>query len=168
MLSQTVFFASSIKNWNETDYSITQSKSFISFRNSILKMIKHIPNSIFDACDPVGIQLLTRLRVGLSHLRHHKFRHNFRHPLNPICIFSLEPENTSPFLLYCHRYDNLCQTLMSNFDVIDPSIPLMGDVRLVHLLLYGDKKYDLSTNEKILQRTIKFLKDSLRFDEPLL
>ena len=85
-----------------------------------------------------------------------------------MCACSLEPENTSHFLLYCHRYDNLRQTLMSNLDVIDPSIPLMSDVRLVHLLLYGDKKYDLSTNQKILQITIKFLKDSLRFDEPLL
>ena len=37
-----------------------------------------MPSSLFDACDPLGIKLLTRLRVGLSHLRDHKFKHGFR------------------------------------------------------------------------------------------
>ena len=35
----------------------------------------------------VLLQLLTRLRLGLSHLREHKFKHNFQDTLNPIRNF---------------------------------------------------------------------------------
>ena len=165
---QNSFFPYCVDQWNQLSSDIRNNTSYSAFRNAIFKQIRPLENSIFNIHDPFGIKLLTRLRLDFSHLKEHKFRHNFRDSLNPMCACSLEPENTSHFLLYCHRYDNLRQTLMSNLDVIDPSIPLMSDVRLVHLLLYGDKKYDLSTNQKILQITIKFLKDSLRFDEPLL
>mgnify|MGYP001793457675 FL=1 len=49
----------------------------------LLKSIRPVPNYIFDACDPLGVQLLTRLRVGLSHLRDHKFKHNFNDTIDP-------------------------------------------------------------------------------------
>ena len=38
---------------------------------------KSFQQSFFNIHDQVGIKLLARLRVGLSHLREHKFRHNF-------------------------------------------------------------------------------------------
>ena len=69
-----------------------------------------------------------------------------------MCACSLEPENTLHFLLHCQTYDNLS---------------LLDDANLLVLLLYGDKKYSLTINQKILQATIKFLKDSTRFDGPL-
>ena len=33
-----------------------------------------------------GVRLITRLHVGMSHLREHKFKHNFQDCLNPIWI----------------------------------------------------------------------------------
>ena len=42
-------------------------------------------NSIFNIDNPYGIQPLTRLRLGLSHLRDHKFKHCFQDTLNPLC-----------------------------------------------------------------------------------
>ena len=56
---------------------------------------------------------------------------------------------------------------MSDLNIIDPSICLLNSINLVQLLLFGDKKYDLITNQNILKTTIKFLKNSSRFDEPL-
>ena len=32
-----------------------------------------------------GIKLLTRLRVGFSHLKEHKFQRNFVDAINPLC-----------------------------------------------------------------------------------
>ena len=84
-----------------------------------------------------------------------------------MCACSLEPENTLHFLLHCQTYDDLRLTLMSDLKVLDSSISLLDDANLLVLLLYGDKKYSLTINQKILQATIKFLKDSTRFDGPL-
>ena len=39
----------------------------------------------------MGIKYLTRLRLGLSHLSDHRFRHNFQDCLNPC---SLKVEST--------------------------------------------------------------------------
>ena len=84
-----------------------------------------------------------------------------------MCACSLEPENTLHFLLHCQTYDDLRLTLMSDLDVLDSFISLLDDANLLVLLLYGDKKYISTINRKILQATIKFLKDSTRFYGPL-
>ena len=45
-------------------------------KNKIFKFIRPSPNSTFNVHNLHGIRLLARLRVGLSHLREHKFRQN--------------------------------------------------------------------------------------------
>ena len=114
--------------------------------NNLLKLIKPLENSIYNIHDPLGIKLLTRLRLDFSHLREHKFRHNFRDTLNPMCNCSLEPENTSHFLLHCYNYENLRLTLVSDLNTIDSSLRLLDDKNLVQVLLHGDNKYNLVTN----------------------
>ena len=56
---------------------------------------------------------------------------------------------------------------MSDLNMIDSSLSLLDDMNLVQVLLFGDKKYDLITNQKILQVTIIFLKETGRFKEVL-
>ena len=46
--------------------------------------------------------MLTRLRLGFSHLREHKFRHVFKDQLNPLCYYSIEAETTTHYFLRCH------------------------------------------------------------------
>ena len=52
------------------------------------------------------------LRVNLSHLREHKFHHNFLDTLNPLCSCSLEIESTSHYLLRCPFYTHIRKTLL--------------------------------------------------------
>ena len=47
----------------------------------------------------MGIKYLSRLRLGLSYLNYHKFRHNFQDCLNPLCPCSLEL--TELFIISC-------------------------------------------------------------------
>ena len=164
---QSSFLPDSIIQWNKLSPDIRNSKSYPIFRNALFKLIKPLENSIYNIHDSLGIKLLTRLRLDFSHLREHKFRHNFRDTLNPMCECSLEPENTSHFLLHCHNYDIIRLTLMSNLNRIDSSLSFLNDTNLVRVLLFGDKKYDLLTNQKILKVTIDFLKESGRFEEAL-
>ena len=51
----------------------------------------------FNIFDPVRLKLLTRLRVGLSHLIEHKFKHKFSSCVNALCSCSSKVESTIHF-----------------------------------------------------------------------
>ena len=68
----------SIYEWNKLDPDILSSASYNLFRNTLLKFIRPAQRKTFNINDSVGVKLLTRLRLGFSHLRGHKFRHGFR------------------------------------------------------------------------------------------
>ena len=67
----------------ELDTSMCQAPSHPVFRKAFLDFIRPTANSTFGTYDVSGLKLLTRLRVGFSHLREHKFKHNFQDTLNP-------------------------------------------------------------------------------------
>ena len=91
------FFPYTMMEWNKFSLEIRNSELYSIFKKYLLKFIKTIPNRIFSVANIYGIKLLTRLRVGLSHLREHKFRHNFQDTINPLCSCSLETESISHF-----------------------------------------------------------------------
>ena len=43
----------------------------------------------------------------------------------------------------------------------------LNESDLLHVMLYGSKKFDNNMNMSILTATIKFIKDTGRFDQPL-
>ena len=47
---------------------------------------------------------LFQLRVGLSPLRHHKKRHNFKDTMSEMCRCEMSIETTKHFLVYCDFY----------------------------------------------------------------
>ena len=53
------------------------------FRNSILKFITLSANNVFTV-NHKAIKFITRLRLVLSYLREHLFKHNFQDLVNPI------------------------------------------------------------------------------------
>ena len=79
------FFPSVIAEWNNLDFGIRNSESINIFKKSILNFIRPIPNSTFNCHNSRGIKFITRLRLGLSHLREHKFKNSFQDCLNPFC-----------------------------------------------------------------------------------
>ena len=138
------------------------------FKKTLLKFIRVSPSHVYSVTDYVGLKLLTRLRLNLSHLCEHKFQHNFQDTVYPLCSCSLESESVTHFLLHCQFYNNERITLLDSLRDIDESIPNLSDVNLVNLLLYGDYKlYNTEINTIILNCTICFLKSSERFDNSL-
>ena len=95
------YFPSIATEWNNLDKSIRNSKSFSIFRKNILKFIRPSSNSIFNRHNPRGVKLLTRLRLGLSHLRDNKFKHSFQDSLNPVYNCGTDVETTTHFFLHC-------------------------------------------------------------------
>ena len=88
VLFQNTFFPNSVRQWNQLQPDIRNSASHSIFRNALFKLVKPLENSVYNIHDALGIKLLTRLRLDFSHLREHKFRHNFRDTLNPMCACS--------------------------------------------------------------------------------
>ena len=66
--------------------------------------VRPTANSTFGTNDVSGLKLLTRLRVGLSHLREHKFKNNFQETLNPLCPYSLEVRSTYHSFMRCEIF----------------------------------------------------------------
>ena len=107
-------------------------------------------NSVFEIINSFGLKLLTRLHLGLSHLRYHKFRHNFQEYINPICVYGLEIETTAHFLLHCPLFQSARQSLLTNIKKIDERILKKHDELFTKIFLYGDDKFDLSCNTSII------------------
>ena len=121
------------------------------FKRLILNFIRPKLNSIFDICDSEDIKLLTRLRLGLSHLNKHKFSHGFLDTINPMCNCNTEEESTSHYLLRCSNFAQIRIHLMNEMNNIDQSLILSNDNVLCNILLFGDEKFDYEINSKILQ-----------------
>ena len=71
------YFPSTIIEWKKLDSNIRNSKTLNIFKSKIFTLITPIANIIFGCHNPIGVKLLTRQRLGLSHLREHKFKHSF-------------------------------------------------------------------------------------------
>ena len=96
--------------------------SYTAFKDALLSFIRPKHVDTFGIHNPTGMQLLTRLRLGFSHLNEHKFRHSFRDFPNPLCECKLEPEITSHFLVRCHLFRVERTTLLNGIKEIDERI----------------------------------------------
>ena len=120
--------------------------------------------SVFGIHHPKGLSYLTQLSVGLSKLNFHKFKHNFRDTINPMCPTSDGIEDTEHFLLFCSSFDVQRQDLLPRIvellrpvQIADPS-----NDALTHLLLYGDHDLYNDLNRSILELTLHFIHEACR------
>ena len=132
-----------------------------------MKSIRPIGNSIFDICDNEGIKLLTRLRLGLSHLNKHKFNHGFLDTVNPMCSCSTEDESVSHYLLRCPNFIQQRVHLMNEIRRLNPNLLLEDDNVLSSILLYGSSQLSNEINSAVIHLTIEYTHTSERFNIPL-
>ena len=84
-----------------------------------------------------------------------------------MCKCGLETEATLHFLLRCRLYSTIRTELLGNIYAVASSLTNYPDENLFSVLLYGSEYFNVKTNQSILNSTIKFLKSSERFDDPL-
>ena len=121
--------------------------------------------SFFAIHDPAGVKLLSRLKF--SHLNEHKFRHNFKDALSPMCDCGSKTETTDHFFLRCPFFAINKQKLLHDLLKIDPSLRNLKDELLLDMILYGSGKYYDTVNKEILLHTISFINNTKRFERPL-
>ena len=95
---------------------------------------------MFNVDGSEELKFLTRIRLGLSHLAYHKFRHNCQDCVNPVCSCGQEIETSTHFLLHCSNYHSARQTLFEKVKKIDSSILKQNDQVITKILLFGDEK----------------------------
>ena len=149
--------------WNKLDLNIRNSASPNNFKKKLLNFIWPCANSIFDIYNPLGIKLLTRLFLGLSHLHEHKFRHWFQDTLNPLCKCSKDIESTMHFFIHCTNFLIPRQTLFQKIRNIDVIILSQSETQRTQTLLYGNQNYHSSINKLIIISTIEYLISTERF-----
>ena len=116
------FFLAVISEWNSLNVNIRNSSSINVFKKELLKFIRPEPNSTYSINDSKGLTLLTRLRLGLSHLGDHKFRHNFQDCVSPMCSCGQDIETTTHFLLHCPNHHCARKTLFHKISQVGGNI----------------------------------------------
>ena len=107
-------------------------------------------NSFFDCSTLLGIKYITRIRLGLSHLRGHEFKHNFQDALNPICNCSNDADWICySFFLHCPFYSNERHTLLNGSVIIDHTLLDNTDFSLTQILLFGNTTFNVRKNRSI-------------------
>ena len=147
------FFPWTIVEWNKLALKCRK-YTYNVFRNHLLKSILPLSNPIYNIHDPLGIRLLTGMRLGLNHLNEHRFNRNFENCINPLCNCTLETESTAHFFLHCHFYSNICKTLFDDLNVVNINISNFLETALTDLLLHGKSSFDKIQNKKILSASM--------------
>ena len=113
---------------------------------------------MYGIYDPFGVKLINRSRLSFSHLREHKFRHNFADTVNPLSSCTFETENTEHFFLRYQNNLSARKTLMNELNNISNAINSLNSTDLIRVILYGNKNFDNVTNFKITTATSSLLK----------
>ena len=89
-----------------------------------------------------------RLRLGLSHLRYHKFKCNFQDSLNPHYNSGLNVESTSHYILHCPLFADERNTFMDNIKSVNHKFLEQIDSTLTQTLLFGNPASSVESNSQ--------------------
>ena len=118
------------------DCYISNADSFEVFKQRVLSFIRPMSNSILNIDNSLGVKYLTRLRIGFTHLKVHKFKYNFQDSIDPMRSCSSGIETTINFFLHCTKFNTERQTLFGKIDTTDASILTEKDDSIINTLLF--------------------------------
>lgn len=129
-----------------------------------MKFVIPVPNSNFNFYNSKGVQLITRLHLGLNHLRTHKFKQSFQDSLNQSCCYlNSEIESSSHHILHLSLYLNERTAFWDNVTCFYSNIFNQINLKITQVLLFGEPSlmwhHSDETNNSILN--LKIIKLSL-------
>ena len=136
------FYPFCLTEWNKLDHLIKASSTVSIFKAKLLVLIRPNAKSVYGIHDPVGLSYLTQLRVSLSKLNLHKFKHNFRDAIDAMCPSNDGIESEEHFLLLCPSFDTQRRSLLDRTVLLIPQMSFYRrfccmDVRIYLLILIG-------------------------------
>ena len=154
-----------LKEWNDLPLAIGESHTVASFKSKLFSLIRPPQKPTYGIYDPNGLVILTQLRVGLSKLKSHKFNHNFRDTVDPMCLKNDGTEDTEHFLLQCHAYSEQSLDIIGAINEVLQlhNVSNLSNQALVRTILYGDERFTYNQGRQILEATVRFIRTSERF-----
>ena len=146
---------------------LRNSASLEIFKKHLLNFIRPNSSNAFNINNSLGLKLLTRLRIGFSYLKEHKFKHNFQDSIDPLCSCGNDIESTVHFFFHCPNFTTQRQTLLNKLKSINASILTENENSVVKTLLFRRPDSRYSTNKEIINATISFILTTERFNCPL-
>ena len=137
------------------------------FKKNMWTFIRPTPNTVFSCHNCKAMKYLRSSRLGLSHLREDKLKHNFEDTLNPFCLCDFDIEINMHFFLYCPLFSNKRCTLLSTVNAIGSSLTNTHDIALIDILLFRKPSLDITANTPILNATMNYIILTNRFEESL-
>jgi hypothetical protein len=157
------FFPDATKNWNNIITDFKDLPTFEQLKKHLISLYRPEGRSIFGIHNS-KLRYIFQLRVGLSHLRHHKKRHKFADTPSDKCLCKNGVEDTQHFLITCTFYTRHRNVLLACVETILQKYDL--DVtNFVEVLLYGHPSLDVSENRTILLATLEFIDNTKRFEK---
>ena len=144
-------FATSL--WNSLDVNTRQITNYESFKDTLMVNIND--NPLFYVGSRQEQIIMAKLRMGCSNLNGHLY--SMKIIDFPACLCGFINENEFHFFLVCPLYNRPRLTLQNTMAHIAPFT--------LRTLLYGDENLDIASNKRIVTETLRFIKDSKRFDE---
>ena len=132
------------------------------------KFTRSSSSLFFDWHNRIGIKYITHIRLGLSHLREHKFKRRFNDTINPICNCVNDVESAIHFFLNCLLYSNERRTFLSSLVNIDHKLFGNANCSLTQTLLFDNTTFNVKDKAKIINLTIDYIMSAKISDGPLL
>ena len=102
--------------------------------------------------------LLTKIRVGFSDLRDHRYNYNFNCD-NPICSYGIEDEtHVHYFLCYLHFSTKRTTPLSKISNIIDSDVTVFPMEHIYQILVNGSSVFNDASNKLIISETIQYIK----------
>ena len=124
------------------------------FKKYLLNFIRSNSNNVFNINNPLGLKLLTRVRIGFSHLKEHKFKHNFQDSVDPLCSCGNDIESTVHFFLHCPNFTTQSGTLLNKLKITNASIMAKNENSVVRTLLFGRPDLIIQLTKKLLMQPL--------------
>ena len=161
------FFPHCTNEWNNLSLEFREVRSLSLFKTKLIRLVRPMKGQLYGIHDQAGVCRLTQLRLGLSPLREHKFRHNFLDTTDPMCLSNDGIETTIHFMLLCQEYTVHRTVLLGKVTTICASYGVdcsgLNDQELFALLLYGNDAFNETSNKSILLATIFYINSTNRF-----
>ena len=134
----------------------------------LLNLIRPISNNVFNINNPLGLKLLTRLRIGSSQLKERKLKNTFLDSVDPLCSCGNNIESTVHFFLHCANFATQRETRLKKLKSVNASVLVKNENSVVRALLFGRTEFLYSTNKEIFNATISIILTTERYNCPLL
>ena len=115
-ISATIFFSSTVIEWNKLDNNIRNSESVSAFKNKSLKLSDQFLIVRLMCIIFMELNILQDYELGEVTLHERKFRHNFQDLLDPFCNCGRHIKTTIHVFLHFDKISNIKRSLLNQND----------------------------------------------------